>query len=184
MSAKIIPSYRIDHLPGKKVDYVLFIDPDGQDSQQGAHEAVQTLREKLQENSINHSSFPPLRERPVTVSIETKRGGDHEQKARLQMGVWQASQWKLLSELAGAGLEELPLIPGIVVQGHQWRFVATSRRDGKTVSISFALCFFDHNTKCHSRLDSMDRPDFWNHSDNPRNLSNPGRHLPTKEVVT
>lgn len=52
------------------------------------------------------------------------------------MGVWQAAQWKLLGELAGEAISELEMIPGVVVEGHEWKFVATTNLGGKTVSTS------------------------------------------------
>ncbi|KAJ3455677.1 hypothetical protein MRS44_017159 [Fusarium solani] len=84
----------------KKVDYVFHLDPSKDSDQPAIENAALELRRALTDNSINHTSYPPLRSHPLSVSIETKRSGESEQKAQLQMGVWQAAQWKLLSELA------------------------------------------------------------------------------------
>ncbi|TKW55343.1 hypothetical protein CTA1_11867 [Colletotrichum tanaceti] len=133
-SATVIPRYRIGRVPGRKVDYVLSIEP-ANDASDGpaAVAAVTQLRLRLDEESISHTSFLPLSSRPISVSIETKRGGDHEKKAQLQMGVWQAAQWKMLSQQVDAqALAQLAFIPGVVIQGHQWRLVATTYRDHKT----------------------------------------------------
>ncbi|KAL2669759.1 hypothetical protein Neosp_015204 [[Neocosmospora] mangrovei] len=117
---------------GKRVDYVFNLDPSKDGDQSTAKDEALNLRRTLTDNSINHTSYPPLRAHPLSVSIETKRSGESEQKAQLQMGVWQAAQWKLLSALAGDDLRQLPFIPGIFIHGHEWKFVATSYRDGKT----------------------------------------------------
>ncbi|KAK1961307.1 hypothetical protein LY78DRAFT_588983 [Colletotrichum sublineola] len=133
-TATVIPRYRVGRVPGRKVDYVLSIDP-ANDASDGpaAVAAVTQLRLELDEQSITHTSFLPLSDRPISVSIETKRGGDQEKKAQLQMGVWQAAQWKMLSQLVDAqALDQLAFLPGVVIQGHQWRLVATTCRDHKT----------------------------------------------------
>ncbi|RMJ01445.1 hypothetical protein BHE90_017164 [Fusarium euwallaceae] len=133
-SASILSGYRISSFHGKKVDYVFHLDPSKDSDQPAIENAALELRRTLTDNSINHTSYPPLRSHPLSVSIETKRSGESEQKAQLQMGVWQAAQWKLLSELAGDDLHKLPFIPGIFIHGHEWKFVATSHQNGKTVS--------------------------------------------------
>ncbi|RSL43088.1 hypothetical protein CEP54_015228 [Fusarium duplospermum] len=132
-SASILPGYRINNFEGKKVDYVFHLDPSKDSDQSTTEDGALALRRTLTDNSLNHTSYPPLRSHPLSVSIETKRSGESEQKAQLQMGVWQAAQWKLLSELAGDDLRKLPFIPGIFIHGHEWKFVATSYRDGKTI---------------------------------------------------
>lgn len=55
------------------------------------------------------------------------------------MGVWQAAQWKMLRELAGEAISELEMIPGVIVEGHEWRFVATTNVNGKTVNASLRI---------------------------------------------
>lgn len=136
ITADILPTYRINNIPGRKIDYVLHIDPDKDQDQPITREATWALCRSLPDNTINHTSFAPLRHQPISVSIETKRSGEHEQKAKLQMGIWQSAQWRLLSHLAKDGLAQLPFIPGIVIQGHEWKLVATSYHNGKTVSNS------------------------------------------------
>ncbi|KAH6961719.1 hypothetical protein BKA56DRAFT_500093 [Ilyonectria sp. MPI-CAGE-AT-0026] len=129
-TASIIPWYRIDNMPGKKIDFTLFIDPKFDPD---ATELVEALFES-RGGSINHTDFQPLEKRPVTVSIETKRHDESQKNANIQMGVWQAAQWRALEQLAGsAAMETLEFLPGLLVFGHQWNFVATSYKDGKTI---------------------------------------------------
>lgn len=96
----------------------------------------------------------PLRSRPVAISIETKRrGADQPAEADLQMGICHAAQWNLLARLVldhetdkgqgqGQGVgtstgskafDGLPFLPGVVVNGHSWNFVATTREGCKTI---------------------------------------------------
>lgn len=113
----------------------MFINPE-RDNDPRLHHAIEKLQQRTPGSTVNHTPFVPFCGRPVSISIETKRqvgGGD---RAWLQIGVWQASQWKLLRELAGEALQELPFIPGIVVEGHEWKLVATTHKQGKTVSTS------------------------------------------------
>ncbi|KAF4977193.1 hypothetical protein FZEAL_6255 [Fusarium zealandicum] len=131
-SASILPGYRIKRASGTRVDYVFHFDPKKDDCQPQTTDAINEWRASLTDNSINHTSYAPLRPLPISVSIETKPGGMSTRKAQLQMGVWHAAQWRHLYKLAGANLKELPFIPGIVVYGHEWIFVASAYDNSKT----------------------------------------------------
>ncbi|KAI6357814.1 hypothetical protein MCOR25_007567 [Pyricularia grisea] len=61
--------------------------------------AVETLRKSLPSSSINHSDAPPLLDAPVAISIEVKTTGGDEQRQSLQVGIWQAAQWNMWSQL-------------------------------------------------------------------------------------
>jgi hypothetical protein len=50
------------------------------------------------------------------------------------MGVWYAAMWEFLLARAGsAATSKLEFIPGVVVQGHLWSLVITTRSQGVTV---------------------------------------------------
>lgn len=109
--------------------------------------------------SVNHTDFRPLQGRPIVLSIETKRLGENLDNAKLQMGVWHAATWKFLSSiikmiaeeqsqtrasedpvdhlqnenLADLALQELGFLPGIIIQGHDWRFVCSTLEKKKTI---------------------------------------------------
>lgn len=124
-----MPQYRIDHSYNKKIDYALFIDP-SQD--QDDSNAVDLLWHR--KGSINHTDFTPLQKRPIAISVETKRTNENLQRANIQMGVWQGAQWRVLEQLAGPeALAKLEFLPALVVQGHEWKFVASSYSNSKTV---------------------------------------------------
>ncbi|KAK1569437.1 uncharacterized protein LY79DRAFT_674664 [Colletotrichum navitas] len=133
-SARIIPGYRIDNIPRKKVDYVLTLKPRNNpvDSIQ-AESTLLGLRRTWHDAAANHTDFIPIASRPVAASIKTKRDDGHTQKAALQIGIWQTGQWKfLLNKARPDALKKLSFLPGIVVHGHRWCFVATTYTNSKT----------------------------------------------------
>ncbi|GKU16665.1 hypothetical protein FLAG1_12068 [Fusarium langsethiae] len=131
MNASITTSHHKFPIPSAKVDYVLYIDP-SLDSDK-TYTAIRQLQESLVEQSVNHTMFSPLRDLPICLSIETKKYGGDLKKGDGQLCSWQAAQWTALASLAGDGIQRLPFLPGVMVQGHEWKFVATTRRGDETV---------------------------------------------------
>ncbi|KAF5230015.1 hypothetical protein FANTH_14010 [Fusarium anthophilum] len=132
MGANITARYRIPQAPGARVDYAMFINPKLEDDPR-IESAIKSLQRGMPEASVNHTTFTPLNKRPISVSIETKRLDGSGDKAVLQIGIWQAAQWKLLFEHAGDAVNKLSFIPGLVVEGHEWKLVATTYKEGRTV---------------------------------------------------
>jgi hypothetical protein len=113
--------------PFQKIDFCLYIDPENPVVEGG--DAVEAMRRQLGEQDgywcINHTDHLPLRNLPVTVSIESKRSIDGWDKANLQLAVWQAAQWNFLRWMGGGDDADdtavaaadmgLPFIPGIVI---------------------------------------------------------------------
>lgn len=128
MTASITSRFHYFPIPPTKVDYVLYIDAESENS--AACDAITKLEET--EGSVNHTTFRPLGQYPISLSIETKRHGGDVRKADVQLAAWQAAQWAFLESQAGDGLGELAFLPGIIVQGHEWKFVATTWSNGKT----------------------------------------------------
>jgi hypothetical protein len=54
---------------------------------------------QLPGNMFNFTSFVPLQDRPIALSIETTRLTEGFDVAKLQLGVWQAAHWALLNTL-------------------------------------------------------------------------------------
>ena len=118
------------------VDFCIFVDP--QDPK--TIEQIDELRARLPDESINQTDYAPLCRLPMAVSIETKRSANHWETATLQMGTWQSAQlramrhWKL-----GGSQSDLDYVPGLIVLGHDWYFVATVCHNEKTVrNLTFA----------------------------------------------
>ncbi|RSL89394.1 hypothetical protein CDV31_015883 [Fusarium ambrosium] len=103
--------------------------------------------------SVNHTDFQRLQIRPIVLSIETKAGNKDLDAAELQIGVWHAAQWAFLrssllsikraspgrpptvqeTEQADEALARLTFIPAVIVQGHRWLFVLSTRQGYKTI---------------------------------------------------
>ncbi|KAI1037758.1 hypothetical protein LB503_009475 [Fusarium chuoi] len=111
-SASILTQYKIKSASGKKVNYVCYINPENDPAQPKFTSTINTIRASLEDASINHTDYIP--DCPISFSIETKRGDESGKKAALQMG-------------------HLPFIPGVIVQGHEWKFVASVFVDRKTI---------------------------------------------------
>lgn len=139
-TATISKEYLVPRAPSKKIDFCLHIEPRNSDAIED-EVALWTLKQyagDLEPCSINHTDFRALAFRPVTTAIETKREGGDDEEARLQIGVWQAAQWKMLHFLLAkqgkvAALQSLPFLPAVMIRGHHWAFAATSRKDKKTI---------------------------------------------------
>ncbi|KAL5583835.1 hypothetical protein FOVSG1_015186 [Fusarium oxysporum f. sp. vasinfectum] len=129
MTASVTARYHKFPLASTKVDYVLHIDPPASTE---VDAATRRLQASTLEKSVNHTSFDPLRTSPICLSIETKKYGGDVKKGDVQMASWQAAQWTCLASQAGDSIEKLPFLPGIIVQGHHWSFVATTRRGDET----------------------------------------------------
>lgn len=81
----------------------------------------------------NHISDVKFGRFPLSLGIETKKTSGDTAKADRQIALWQAAQWEFFSKVTPYGVSELPFLPGIIVDGNIWKFVATTWQDGKTV---------------------------------------------------
>lgn len=111
----------------KRVDFCFLVEPI-----QGTP-AADYLSKKSQlspHGSINHTDFAPLRACPISVSIETKLTGENWQSAMAQQTVWLSAHWNRLDRLTNdsqPARDELCFLPAIIVQGHDWTFLAATR---------------------------------------------------------
>ncbi|RMJ17569.1 hypothetical protein CDV36_002749 [Fusarium kuroshium] len=128
MTASVSSRFHYFPIPATKVDYILYLDAGVKDP--CTIDAIAKLEETT--GSVNHTSFTPLTSHPISVSIETKRHGGDGRRADVQMAAWQAAQWSFLEAQAGGAGDNLAFLPGVIVQGHEWKFVATTRKDNKT----------------------------------------------------
>ena len=86
-TAEIIKDYLPPTESGKRVDFILHLETDAPQTKR-----IKSLLNSLALESINHTSLDTLICRPITASIETKRDGSDLNEARLQIGLWHASQ--------------------------------------------------------------------------------------------
>ena len=85
---------------------------------------------------------------PIAIPIETKRPGEGSDTANLQVATFLTAHLTLLQRLVDAGAsvpvddgekapsaDDLGFLPGLIVQGNTWNFIAASRQDSRTVSL-------------------------------------------------
>ncbi|EFQ36477.1 uncharacterized protein GLRG_11622 [Colletotrichum graminicola M1.001] len=149
-TAPIIKDYLPEGEAEKKVDFCMYINPSA-DPDVSLQSKIVALRRALPETSLNHTSYVALCPYPISVSLETKRPGHDLNGAILQIGIWQATHWKMLRRLLGwtaperlrrqgrasaspedidalvnDELAKLGALHGVLIQGHDWSYVATS----------------------------------------------------------
>lgn len=90
--------------------------------------------ESTESQYINHTSFEPVRFRPIAVSIETKIAGN-EAEATTQLLVWMLAHFKRLRKIMQhSGVEpEMIVLPLVHIQSHEWFITLAVQRDDKTV---------------------------------------------------
>ncbi|RSL87266.1 hypothetical protein CDV31_016278 [Fusarium ambrosium] len=112
---------RLKH--NKRVDFCLYFDPD-----EGSPLA-DAIYDKVKFNihpSVNHTELPYLSRSPIAMGIETKKTGEGWRAALEQISIWASAHWKRLRELT-EDTDKLPFLPAIIVQGHDWFFVAATQ---------------------------------------------------------
>ncbi|KAJ2894672.1 hypothetical protein MKZ38_007313 [Zalerion maritima] len=158
-SADTYYPYRPSHALPKKVDYIIFINPESDPGRESVRTRLLEFARLTHTGTVNPTTYPSLTQLPIAVPIETKKPGAGSAKADVQAGVWHASQWKFLNthlcrsspslrdgeafsstDAHSAQLEDSPnplsslFIPGLIVEGHDWRFIFSTwdSTDGTT----------------------------------------------------
>ncbi|KAI3572813.1 hypothetical protein IWW34DRAFT_759483 [Fusarium oxysporum f. sp. albedinis] len=130
-AAQIIREFKPKDAPSKMVDFCVFYKPDKGSPEEHALELACKTRPG---HSINHTDFSDLCRRPIALSIETKRPHIEGDTATLQVSTWHSAQWRSLRWNHGPTARTIEFLPGIIVQGHEWRFVASVLdQDGKSL---------------------------------------------------
>lgn len=132
----------------KMVDFCIYIEPPEGDL---AAQRLHALSRRSIGFSVNHTDYSPLCRRPIAVSAESKKPGEHLAEAHLQVTVWQDAQWSLLTSQASSA-DMIPFLPSLVIQGHDWQFVATSRDTHGTVGCHSPLSL--HCSHIYANSDS------------------------------
>ncbi|CAJ0549878.1 Ff.00g064730.m01.CDS01 [Fusarium sp. VM40] len=122
-SAQIIADFKPKDAPAKMVDFCVLYEPErGSDEEK----AIETTSSTRPGRSINHTdSSRDLCQRPIALSIETKRPHMEGDSATLQISTWHSAQWRSLRYGPATTTRTIEFLPGIIVQGHEWRFVAS-----------------------------------------------------------
>lgn len=92
------------------------------------------IHQKVKEwdQPINPVDEEPIDDAPICLSIATHSSGNDYMEALGQMNAWLTAQWTRLRELvedsdAETHLNGLFYLPGVVVEGHDWYFVAATQ---------------------------------------------------------
>ncbi|KAK2005467.1 hypothetical protein LZ32DRAFT_612076 [Colletotrichum eremochloae] len=120
----------------RMVDYCMLVDcpvlfPD----EPCLDDAIRRTRNLSGRDTLNHTPPFLLRDKPISLSIECKKRDGGLDNADLQISSWHAAQWRYLLMLCrktGADVSGLPFLPGLIVSGAEWYFVATTRAGNKT----------------------------------------------------
>ncbi|KAK2025857.1 hypothetical protein LX32DRAFT_655124 [Colletotrichum zoysiae] len=65
-----------------------------------------------------------------------KRSREEWDKATLQLGTWLSAQWRNVDDLGWKPTSAIQFLPGIIVQGHRWHFVAALRHRSQVILLS------------------------------------------------
>ena len=106
----------------KRVDFCLYMQPCSRADADAISRVVRTAPHA----GINHTDYVPLLGCPISLSIETKRTGEDWKEALYQMSIWLVAHQKRLDSLS-TPLSSPTFLPGIIIQGYEWYFVAATR---------------------------------------------------------
>ncbi|KPM35265.1 hypothetical protein AK830_g11309 [Neonectria ditissima] len=121
------PLYRSQDVSNGTVDFCLPIRPSSNEQT-----VVDAICQSRPAQSINHTAYGTLRRHPIALSIKSQTSGQTYQSELAQLVAWHSTQWRSL-RWAGRNVPRIQFLPGIMVAGHDWRFVATTMdRDGIT----------------------------------------------------
>ncbi|KAH8659540.1 hypothetical protein BGZ61DRAFT_540112 [Ilyonectria robusta] len=100
-TANILPEYAATSTLLRMIDFCIYIDPafDQSSAASKLQSAITNLRRHLPGAVLNHTEYRPLRERPIALSIKTKKTGAGWDGAMLQLVVWQSAHWSFLRQL-------------------------------------------------------------------------------------
>ncbi|KAM0325058.1 hypothetical protein ACHAQA_007596 [Verticillium albo-atrum] len=120
-SSKIIRDFSPVHSASNMVDFCLVFKPAADVAR-----LISTACGRRPGRSINHTNSGALRSFPIGLTLQFKSPGADVAMAMLQMGTWHTAQWRSLSfGVPKTTSPAVEFLPGIIVQGHQWYFVAT-----------------------------------------------------------
>lgn len=139
-TAQIYPAYVLwsdDRRHETRVDFCFVIEPHSSDH----HRSIAKALKAEPHGSINHTDHTPVFDTPISISIETKRSDGTWGDAVYQMSTLFTAHWARLQSACpsatttaeredpgNTGIQQYrPIcLPGIIIQGHDWMFVAAT----------------------------------------------------------
>ncbi|KAK1046957.1 hypothetical protein LTR74_017836, partial [Friedmanniomyces endolithicus] len=131
LNPKHEPATDLGHgpLPGKVVNFVFFLEPTN-----NTERAFGGLTwEPNPGRDFNHTLHGPIANRPIAISLETKREGEGQIMGRAQLENLVAAHFNRLQEMADCEADGLPSLPLLLTQEPKWSFfLARRERAGET----------------------------------------------------
>lgn len=127
-TASIDPkSLASEALPRRVIDYAIVLVPD---------EMISRAWKKLRPlpgagiKSWNHTTTNDLRSNPIASSVETKAPNKSWTDGKAQLAIWTAALHKrlFLLQKPGQGDLQIPAMPLLIAQGHDWHLLIVSRQ--------------------------------------------------------
>lgn len=87
--------------------------------------------------SLNQSDHAALQYAPIFLNVETKLPFTGGEEAEIQLGVWTSAGFnkvELLLRWNSKGDQAVPMMPGLLVYGHDWFLCAMQRTGGETLT--------------------------------------------------
>lgn len=119
----------VKKIKSKLVDFAMAIRPT-----EDLLDRINDLLGKTDSLSINHTDARCLRRKPIGLRIKTGRDGKDEFESNIKLGVWVSAQFARMSQL-NHGNEDLPLLPLLMIQGHQWAFMIAHKVNATRIVI-------------------------------------------------
>lgn len=113
---------------GKVIDFVFFLEPSNITERAFGDLPWETNHG----HGFNHTLYDPIANRPIAISMETKREGEGQTTGWAQLEIWVAAHFNRLQEIDCHGTEDLPFLPLLLTQGPVWSLLFAHRqREGQ-----------------------------------------------------
>ncbi|KAF4990507.1 hypothetical protein FGRMN_8438 [Fusarium graminum] len=145
-TASIVPDYRPRLAPDETIDFCVYLDPHYDPINKNIASTVDRVRARLPLLTINAIDDLSLLSNPIAIAIETRRPGEGLDTANLQVATFLTAHLALLQRLVNAGatvpvaggekapsVDDLGFVPGLIVQGNTWNFIAARRQESRVV---------------------------------------------------
>ena len=117
---RLLPKKVAAAIRSKMVDYSVVIRPPQSPD-------IDLIRQHLRMRDLeylNQADAPYLKDTLLAVNIETKPASIDQDKGHAQLGVWTSAQYTKFQQLnPELKVEDLPVLPLIMIQGHRWELM-------------------------------------------------------------
>ncbi|KAL8735428.1 MAG: hypothetical protein Q9166_000974 [cf. Caloplaca sp. 2 TL-2023] len=130
----LLPKVQGASVKSKMVDFGIVIQPQARSTLWD--EVVQVCKSQAY-HTVNQTDAPHLCKTPIAISMEVKRAGGSEDEALVQLETWVTAHYNNLRVLLRSRGEEaeLPILPLIQTQGHEWRLIIAEMDSNESLII-------------------------------------------------